>query len=291
VVRALVVAVVAAVAYPAFSAIAELGAGQYDETVKMTVFPALVGIAAATASRRREPLPSAAIAAAGAMVIAGIADIVWTYAPGEPVRLSMAACAEGHAARGIIGFFLGLAGGASAAFVSAFATRAQPAKGSHRLAVAAGVVLVGLWACWGAAKLTNIVAAGETVENYVRMLCAGDAHQMETARLHLIKTGREAVEPVIECLNAARGSTRYYAVQILGEIRDERALAPLMELLERSLNSEQPAAQAYDQDAVLASAIPEAVTAAAEDITGEDFGGDPRKCLDWWRTRNPRKEI
>ncbi|NQT20856.1 MAG: hypothetical protein HQ592_14205 [Planctomycetes bacterium] len=160
-IRAVVVACIAAALYPAFSSVAGFGASLYNiEIARMTAFPALVGIAAAIACKKHEPLACSAAAASIAALIVGLAGLVWRVAfAGEVPALPAAALVSGHAARGIIAFFFGLGGGLPATFVLAFVAKPQQTPRRYKMAITAGAIVIVLWACVIAAKLVQEAAA------------------------------------------------------------------------------------------------------------------------------------
>ena len=160
-IRAVVVACIAAALYPAFSSAAGLGAGLYDiEVVRMTVFPALVGVAAALACRKHEPLASSAVAAAIAALIVDLAELAWrVLVAGQSAGLPAAELLVVYAARGIIAFFFGLGGGLPATFAMAFLAKPQQTRRRYTMAITAGAIVVALWACVLAAKLAQRAGA------------------------------------------------------------------------------------------------------------------------------------
>jgi len=156
VIRAFVIAIAGAAVYPVVSSLADsVAAWAEPEAIKLAVFPALTGAAAALAGRRREPLAAAAVAAALAMIIVDLTASAWYLLNTSlPPAIAPAERLEYHAARGIVAFFIGLGGGAVAALTrAAFARGEQAGGGRHRLAVVAAVLLVLLWACFGISKL------------------------------------------------------------------------------------------------------------------------------------------
>ena len=289
---ALAIAAIAAVLFPVFSMLAKASCNLYNGTaLNMTLFPALVGVAASLVCRKREPAASAAFAAGMAMVLVSAADLAWQgiFAPAADLP-RMADRLEAHSARAIVSLFMGLGAGAVAALPAALAKRRAPARRGHTLVIAVAGLLLGLWACYGLAKFAQSSAPPQasegSVQHSIDKLRNGTTAQMEQARLALIPKGSEAVQPLIECLDAPRGSTRHYAAKILGDIGDTRALEPLMALLRRSLAENRGNGPTSDQDALLAADVPNAIATAVEQITGNSFDGDPEKCLDWWTDRN-----
>ncbi len=78
----------------------------------------------------------------------------------------------------------------------------------------------------------------------------------------LVDMGADAVEPLIETLSSHREAVVWAAIQSLGEIGDERAIEPLIGLLE-------------------SGHISEVVARSLARITGEDLGEDPATWRKW----------
>ena len=77
-----------------------------------------------------------------------------------------------------------------------------------------------------------------------------------------IDAGKASIEPLIQLLNDRNESVRWSAVRILSEVGDERAVGPLIALLERDKN------------------VTEAAN-ALRSITSQDFGEDPHAWRKW----------
>ena len=293
--RVLIVAAVSAVLYPVLcSAVEAVAPAPSCAALEMAFFPVLAGAAAAGFCRRSRPLASATLAAGIAFVLVSagqIAGRALAAGPCEPGQAAM--LVEGHAARAIVGMFLGLAAAAAVTLVLASLKAPSRKAQGYGLTIGAGALLAGLWACFGVAWLVQSSgeprASERSLAYHIDKLQTGTNREMDEALEFLAAKGDDAVEPAIRCLASERGATRNYAARVLGRIGGERALGPLMALLKESLEQAPPHQKIGDlqaeQDAILAEALPETVVAAVEAITGLDFEANPAKCLEWWNSR------
>lgn len=80
----------------------------------------------------------------------------------------------------------------------------------------------------------------------------------------LVKIGKSAVEPLIAALKDADDDVPKHAAKVLGEIKDRRAVEPLIAALDNFFSGEEAA---Y----------------ALEKITGEDFGYNSVEWKKWWK--------
>ncbi|HUW31504.1 MAG TPA: hypothetical protein VM223_07810 [Planctomycetota bacterium] len=298
--RIIIIALCAAVLFPGFSILANAVDGEYNgNLLEMALFPALIGVAAAIACRDRQPLSAGAIAAAGAVAGVAVASMAWSRIAGHATsgpgpgganlvfaQRSAAALVRMQSARAIIAFFIGLGAAAVITFGLAYVRKpaAPRGAGARRIRLIAAGVLAVLWAAFGTSWLTarGHASASGDVARLARTLETGTFAEMERARVRLIDIGTEAVPALIECLQSRRVAAVHYAACILGDIADPRALQPLMDALERSHRSQPQSADLSDEDSLLAAGLPNTITAAVQRITGNDFGNDPDKCIDWW---------
>lgn len=91
-----------------------------------------------------------------------------------------------------------------------------------------------------------------------------DFHTRSAAKYELLRIGTDAVEPLLEALKDPSEGVRWSAASLLGELKDERSIDPLIEALE---------------DSSLAGTASDALAA----ITGEDFGEDAENWRKWRR--------
>jgi LysM repeat protein len=123
----------------------------------------------------------------------------------------------------------------------------------------------------------------------------------EEAKQALVKIGAPAVDRLISALYHRDPLVRGMAAEALGDIKDSRAVMPLVETLEKDEDAlvQNSAAQALgkigDPRAVEALigvqdheywAVRKNAGLALTKITGEAFGDDPSQWKAWWRKRN-----
>jgi len=294
--RIIILSVCAAAGFPAFSMLANAAGGGYNgDLLSITLFPALVGVAAGIACRDRQPLASGGVAAAAALTIVGIAAIAWARVAGDASagigsgQPSTAALVRLHSARAIMAFFIGLGAAAVITFGLAYARKpaAGGGAGSMRLRLIAGAVLASLWAALG---ISWLAARGEPSPDAAAALTVtletGTIAELERARIRLIELGPQAVPGLVDRLRSRRVAAVCYAARTLGDIGDPRALQPLMEVLERSRRPEPGAFYESDENSLLAADLPAIITIAVQQVSGRDFGGEPDACIDWWLSQN-----
>jgi len=100
----------------------------------------------------------------------------------------------------------------------------------------------------------------ESVDRLIEQL--RDFRTRAGARARLLSAGSAAVEPLIGALRDHSEGVRWAAASTLGQLRDERAIDPLIEALD---------------DATAAAVASEALAA----ITGEEFGQNPQHWRAW----------
>ena len=298
--RIIIISVCAAALFPPFSMLANVVGGGYNgNLLEMTLFPALIGVAAAIACRDRQPLVSGGIAAAAALAAVGIAALAWARISGfatsgvASVQQSTAALVRLHSARAIMAFFIGL--GAAAVITFGLAHARKPAAGggagAMRLRLVAAAVLAALWVALGISWLATSgePSRGDGIAVLTRTLETGTIAELEQARIRLIGHGPDAVPALAERLRSRRVAAVYYAARTLGDIGDQRALEPLMNALKRSGQPEPGSLDASEENLLLAADLPNVITMAIQQITGRDFGGDPNTCIDWWLSQKKTK--
>lgn len=106
--------------------------------------------------------------------------------------------------------------------------------------------------------MTNNPEKAAEYEELVQQLY--DPRTRRAARQKLVRA--EAVEPLLECLNAREESIIWAAIKSLGEIRAGQAVGPLVDLLERD---------------VLVLDVCDALTT----ITGQYFGTNVKRWREW----------
>jgi HEAT repeat protein len=74
--------------------------------------------------------------------------------------------------------------------------------------------------------------ACDSTDQYVELLSSPDPGMRKSASFKLLLRGEKAVPPLLEIIENGPDSTRYIVVQLLGKIGDERAVQPLVGLLE-----------------------------------------------------------